>query len=799
MRISIEWLKSYVEVPAAVNLVERLTMAGLEVEATHDLGAAFNGVYAAKVEAIESHPNAERLALVTIDAGPTLGKRRIVCGAKNFAKGDVVPFATVGTTLPGASEPLRAANVRGIESPGMLCSPKELGLAKESDGLLLLPRETTPGETLARAIGREDTVLEIGVTPNRGDALSLLGIARELATLLDTPMRLPKVSLVEHGAAASSIATVRIDDADGCWRYAARIISGVTVGPSPQWLVRRLEAAGMRSINNVVDVTNYVMLEYGQPLHGFDCARLPARAINVRRARKGERLTALDGKELALDVDDLLICDGDTPLALAGVIGGASSEVVPETTTILLECATFDPASVRRSARRHGFKTEASYRFERGTSFSAVPEVVDRAAALIAELSGGTVNPGRIDVVPNNRPRRRVRLREGALRKLIGIDVPTATRAKILTALGFRKVGEDAGGVDWEVPDTRSDVTIEEDLVEEVARIHGYESVPRTMLKGMHREVPPDQDSWLHAAVRQALSEYDEIVSFAFVAERELAAIGAEAGAIRVANPLSEEQSVMRTSLVPSLVATVARAARHQARGIRLYESARTFRTWASPGADTPADEHRELVGVLWGYRQGERQWTDGGRVDFYDAKGAVERILSALRIHGASYEPLENSVFSPRAAASVRKGSELLGCVGELHPRAAKALDAPSGIYVFQLSLDALTRCAIRLPQAAPVQRFPMVERDLAVVVEENVTADSVRAVALEVGSPLLREVTVFDVYRGPQIGIGLKNLALALTYASPERTLKDEEVAELHSRIVAELATRLGGALRR
>ncbi|MEW6435490.1 MAG: phenylalanine--tRNA ligase subunit beta [Myxococcota bacterium] len=801
MKISLSWLKDYVALPSVDEVARRLTMAGLEVEAIDRPGAGLAGVVVAQILSSEKHPNADKLSVTKVAMGGT-EPLQIVCGAKNYKVGDKVPLATVGAKLPNGME-IAARPMRGVDSFGMLCSARELGLSEDASGLLILDPSLEPGTPIAKALGLDDVTMELNVTPNRADALSMLGVARELATLTGVGLSKPEPKLKESSTPASSKIQIRIEDATRCWRYAARVIEGVKVQPSPQWMQDRLKACGVRAINNLVDVTNYVMLEYGQPLHAFDLDRIGGSQIVVRTAKAGEQLTTLDGKVRTLAPEDLVICDAKEPLVLAGVMGGASSEVTAQTTRVLLECATFQPTTVRRSSRRHALKTESSHRFERGTDVSVVPEVLDRAAALIAELGGGTVLAGRVDAYPEVRRPRQVTLRAQKVADVLGAPVPMAECAKILTALGFEQLSGDDGASEWKVPLGRVDVSIEEDLIEEIARIRGYEAIPLALPRGLSELEPERPEAIAERRIRTALAGkgMDEVVNYSFVAPAELAAFHAEKEAIALSNPLSIEQSVMRTTLYASLVPNVVRSARHQATGVRFYEWARTYRPRPNGGQNgvPVAVEKLEVAGVLWGVRDGAKNWTSkDAPVDFYDARAVVEAICAALHVEGVAFEPLESPWYHPRAAATVRMGQAVLGTLGELHPRAQKRLDAPAGIFLFQLDVEALVAAARLVPQAKPMTRFPAVLRDLAVVVPQAMASEQVRAVILEVGRPLVEDAQVFDVYAGPQVGEGRKSLAYALRYRSPERTLTDTEVSEAHAKIVAEVTRRLGGALR-
>jgi phenylalanyl-tRNA synthetase beta chain len=802
MKISLNWLAEYVELPSDVDaLAKMLTFAGLEVEAIDRPGAALKGVVVAQILESNKHPNAEKLSVTKVDAG-TGTPLQIVCGAKNYKVGDKVPLATIGTSLPGGLT-IKQAALRGVDSFGMLCSAKELGFSQDHEGLLILDPALKPGTPIATALGKDDVTFELNVTPNRPDALSHLGVAKEVAALTGKPLKAPPESLKESGGAASKAASVRIDDATRCPRYAARVIEGLKVAPSPKWLASRLEACGVRAINNLVDVTNYVMLEFGQPLHAFDLDHIAQGQIVVRTAQAGEKLKTLDDKERLLDADDLLICDAQKPLVLAGVMGGASSEVTDKTTRVLLECANFQPATVRRASKRHALHTESSHRFERGCDIGNIGTVIDRAAALIAELGGGSVREGRIDAYPSPVAKRSVTLRTARMVQALGTEVSADEARKILEPLGFVRTGGDAEAQTFDVPTARVDVAIEEDLIEEVARIRGYDRIPVTLPRGLGALAPEPASVKVERKLRAALSGQglDEVVNYSFVAPSELAAFKAAEGAVALKNPISAELAVMRTTLFPSLVANVARAVRHQAQGVRFYELARTYRADPEGGkAGRPvAQERLEIGGALWGVRDGNRTWTGKGEsADFYDAKGAVEACLSALGIEGAKWEPLENDWYHPRAAARLVRGRSVLGSVGELHPRASRALSAPAGIFLFQLDVAELSKAARLVPEASALSRFPSVLRDLAVVVPVSLAHAAIRDVILEVGKPLVQQATLFDVYTGKPIPEGMKNVAYALEYRAPDRTLTDEEVQAAHAKIVATVNEKLGGSLR-
>jgi phenylalanyl-tRNA synthetase beta chain len=801
MKISLNWLAEYVELPASADtLAGALTMAGLEVEGVERLGEGLAGVVVAQILEKSAHPNAEKLSIARVDAGEK-GTLQIVCGAKNYGVGDKVPLATVGARLP-SGQAIEAAKLRGVESFGMLCSSRELALSEDASGLLILEPSLKVGAPVADALGLKDVVFEVNVTPNRGDCLSHLGIAREVAALTGKPLRMPPAELDERGERADALIRVTVEDVERCPHYAARVLERVTLGPSPMWMQNRLRAVGVRALSNAVDVTNYVLMECGQPLHAFDLDLVRGAHIIVRRARPGEKMTTLDGKERALSTEDLCICDETAPSALAGVMGGVTSEVHAKTRRLLLESAFFAPGPIRRTSRRHALHTEASHRFERGVDPQGVLFAQDRATRLLAELCGATVAVGRVDAAGPERKPRTFALRTARVGELLGAPIAPQTTQAVLTRLGFKLEGG-PDTVTVEVPSWRSDVEGPADCVEEVARTLGYHTVPAALPRGAAELPAEPKGAAVEARARSALAAagLDEVLNYSFVAAKALEVLTPGQPALALKNPLSVDQAVMCTTRIAGLLENLKYSRNRQVEDVRLYELGRVYRPPSDPGARQPAEEHQVLAGVLFGHRASLQWGTPREPVDFYDLKGAVEEVLEGAGIFEASFVPLEGAaMLHPRSACEVRVGERRLGQMGELHPIAAQALGLPRdpSVFVFELDFEALVAAANPLRPYRGLPRFPAVLRDLAVVLDDQVSAAAVLATIREAGGGLVEDAVLFDVYHGLNIPPGKKSLAFAIRYRASERTLTDEESGKAHAQVVERLVSRFGAELR-
>ncbi len=825
MRVPLSWLQDYVNITLPVpKLAERMTLAGLEVEKIEYVGRpgavlpwAPDKILVGEVRTVRPHPNADRLVLVEVEYGGP-ATEIVVTGAPSLLdmRGQdglhlKVAFALEGARLyDGHAEgqkliKLKKTKIRGVPSRAMVCSEKELGLSDEQVDIIYLPADAPVGTPLADYMG--DAVLELDIKGPFGHLESVFGIAREVAALLGVELKRDAIQVLEAKLTpAPDFLTLEITAPDLCPRYSVAFIQGVQVGPSPFWMQQRLLRAGMRPINNIVDVTNYVMLELGQPLHAFDYHVLRARpgeerpAIVVRRARPGEQMTTLDGTPRTFDAEVLLITDGGGPVAVAGVMGGLDSEVTEETTDILLEAANFDFLNIRRTSRLLGLTSEASQRFGRRVDPELTVKAAARAAHLMAELGGGSVVPVIGDLYPGQRPQPTIEFDPAYANRILGIEIPTAEMVRILTALEFRV--EQTSNLQITPPSHRLDVTQPIDLVEEVGRVWGYDRFPTTLIRD---ELPPQRaNPRLEGAerVRDVLvgCGLDEVITYSMVDVEEEGHLWPQgkpaANYLRLRNPLSAERAYLRQSLLPSLFRTVRENLRFLDR-VSIFEIGAVYLPAA--GEKLP-DEPRRLGVVMTGPRE-ERSWLAGqdrAPVGFYDLKGVAETLLERLGLEG-TFEPGDNPTFHPGRCAQVRVGERVVGVMGELHPGVRESFDLPGQpVCALEFDLDELL-AEWGAPRAAvSLSEHPPVYEDLALVVDEDVPAVQVRDLIAQTGRALVRSVVLFDVYRGEQLGAGKKSLAYRLTYQADNRTLTDKEVAKLRNKIVRRLEREVGAALR-
>jgi phenylalanyl-tRNA synthetase beta chain len=794
MRAPLSWIRDFTPAEAPVDqLVAALNQLGLEVESVDEPGREVRDVVAARVLDVVRHPNADRLTLVDVDYGS--GQTRVVCGAHNVARGDVVPLAPVGAQIPGMR--LKRRKILGVESDGMLCSPKELGLGDDHEGILHLDEAVAAGADVREVLGLDDVVFDLDLTPNRPDAMCVVGVARELAAHFGWPFDVPEPRTPVDESTAADV-TVRIEAPERCPRYLARV-ARVRMGSSPAWMAQRLAKAGMRPISNVVDVTNYVLLERNQPLHAFDLGRLGGRGIIVRLARKRERITTLDDVERELTREDLLICDAESvPQAIAGIMGGSTAEVSDTTTEILLESAYFQAMGVARSSKRLKLRSEASARFERGTDPEGVATHADRAMELLAEVADAAVAPEAVDDYPQPVTRPRIRVRTSKVNRVLGTALGDSDVLDALRPLGIDVEG--SGDDLVAVPPTfRPDLEREIDLVEEVGRRIGFAAIGRTVAR------PADQVGGLTRRQRERRLVADilvgaglsEAVTIPLVAPADLERAGAPRDRlVEAANPLRAEESVLRTRILPGLLRA---AARNQARGLAdlaLFEIGRVFLAPAKRGALLP-DEPTHVGVVMAGIvRRGPVE--DDRPVDAYDAVDVVRQLLEGVEVADGRVESAPRPGFHPGRAASVLVGATEIGVVGEVDPDLLTGLELTGPVVALEVDLDMLLEADRRDRAFRPPSTYPPSNIDLAFVVAEEVEADAVGATLRQTGGDLLEDVRLFDVFRAETIGAGRKSLAFALRFRAPDRTLTDDEVGKLRQRCIDAVAKKHGGELR-
>ncbi|HEY8073173.1 MAG TPA: phenylalanine--tRNA ligase subunit beta, partial [Labilithrix sp.] len=763
-------------------------------------------VVVARVTGVRPHPSKSGLRLVTVDRGG--GQQEVVCGAPNVPDpGGLVVLAPLGTRLPAKDLVIAKRAIGGVESEGMLCSEDELGLGADHAGILVLAKGE-PGTPLAKLEpAARDTVFEIGLTPNRPDGLGHVGLAREIAALYGFPFAWPKIGECARVADASTkdLVTITVDDAERCPHYGAAAALDVTIGPSPSWVRYRLQALGVRSISNVVDVTNLVMLEYGHPMHAFDLDRVQGARIGVRRAKEGERLATLDGVMRVLTTDDLVITDGETPVALAGVMGGASSEIHASTKRVLFECAWFEPRGVRRASRRYGLHTESSHRFERGVDPGDVARVLDRAVALTCELAGGAAARGRVHVQgarvaaePTPPDRRSVTLRARRVTELLGLALPWKESLSLLERLGCEIAARDDAQATLLVPTHRPDISREVDLVEEIIRVHGIDRVPAE-LPAIRASRDVGGREALAARVRRHATALglSEAITYGFTSKRTLEALRAPAPAVLLKNPLGEHTVAMRTSLLPGLLDAVKNARRHGVRDVRELTIGPVF--LGPPHADGLPREELRVAAVLAGDRT---TWlTKSAALDAWDAKGVAEEL--ARRIAGApvTIDPAKREEapphLHPRGAGFVSFDGKRIGSFGPLHPDVLDDLELDGDVLVVELTLEPFVS-GPKLPRYAPIPRVPAATRDIALVVKDGVPAGDVERAVREAAGALAEEVRIFDRFVGGQVPEGHSSLAFHVVYRASDRTLTDAEVDAAHANVVKAVGDRFGATLR-
>ncbi len=799
MKVPVSWLRDYVEFDdTPQGLADKLTFSGIEVEGIETVGSTYDGIVVGEVLSVERHPDADRLTVCRVNTGTE--EVQVVCGAPNVAAGMRAPFAPVGVTLADGTK-LKKAKIRGVESFGMLCAEDELGISDSHDGLMVLDASLPAGRPLAEVLGPPEVVLELEITPNRPDCLSLIGIAREVAALYGTSLRLPDAKLNEQEPAVDSLTRVEIEYAEGCPRYTARILSGIAIQPSPSWMQKRLTLAGIRPINNVVDITNYVMLETGHPLHAFDQTLLKEGRIVVRRAKPGEKMATLDEIERTLTPDTLLIADAARPVALAGVMGGAGSEIRDETTAVLLESACFEPLGIRATSRRLGLSTESSYRFERGVDVNGVEWASRRAAALMAEHAGGRVARGVVDAYPKPRQPWPVTCRWDFVRSLTAMDVSNDRIEEIFTSLGLRIAGTSATECTVEVPTFRGDLEREVDLIEEVARIHGLDHVADTVSRS---QIVPDAED------RRTRALYDlraklvglgltEIMNYSLVSESllNLFEMDMPDGRIVMPNPISADQSILRTSLIPQLTVSLGYNHAHQVAEALFFEIGRVYERAEGGGT---REEERVSIGLLGPVGRGPFDKRRALKADelFLWMKGMIEQLFETQSISMWLMEPAARPCFEPGYAGTLRVDGAPIGVMGVLASGVRNEWRMADPVAVAELAVEPLLAHFGSITSIQPVPVYPSVSRDVAMIVDASVRNEDVLKVMREAAPKELEKMELFDIFIGEAIGAGKKSMAYSLTYRSLTRTLTDEEANAYHDKVKDALRRALSAAVR-
>jgi len=804
MKVSYNWLAQYVDIQdiGPYELAEKLTRSGVAVDIVEKRNQGLEKVVIGHVLESTKHPNAEKLNLCTVDVGEG-DPLQIICGASNVAKGQKVPVALVGAKLPGGVK-IKKAKLRGIESQGMICSAEELGMNEKllpkdkTEGILVLPEAFQIGEKIEPLLGFDDYVLELDLTPNRSDCLSMIGVAYEVAAILDREVKLPDLKLGTNVSQEPKV-KITIEAPEACNHYAARLVTDIKIGESPQWMQNRLIAAGIRPINNVVDVTNYVLLEYGQPLHAFDFQRLEQPNIVVRLAKPNETFVTLDDQERDLDENMLLITDGIKPIAIAGVMGGANSEVTENTAQVLLESAYFNGVSIRRTSTKLGLRSEASMRFEKGVDPNRIYAALNRAAELLEEVAGGTID-GDIMEHKIEEPREAViMIQPERINQLLGTSLSVEEMKSILKRLRF-EVEEQAGKLKVVVPTRRPDITIEADIMEEIARIFGYDRIPISLPEGEYIQGGLTKRQHLRRKIKDSLEAagLQEVITYTLSGEEQQGLVHGlfkERKPIAVTMPMSEERKVLRTELATHLLETAQYNVNHRNPNVRIYEMGTTFISKESHLSQLPI-ENWEIAGLLTGILP--KGWqTSNVKIDFHYVKGILEDLFQRIGLSDVVYVPEKITGFHPGRTANITVQGEKIGHLGQIHPEIANRYDLEE-TYLFELDLSKMMEQADTEIHYKPLPKYPAIQRDLAVVVSKDLQAEQLMKTIYESAGDLLESLKLFDVYTSEQLGKDKKSIAFSLTYRSAERTLTDEEVSSLHEQVLVSLKEKVGAELR-
>ena len=809
MLVSYNWLKDYVDIEESVyELAEIITRAGFEIGGVEPTNKGVSGVVVAKVLSCEDHPDSDHLHLCTVTTDGT-NVIQVVCGAPNIAAGQTVMFAQVGAKLPGGFK-IKKAKLRGVESNGMICSMQEIGIdedlvaAEDKDGIRVLPDDAPLGADVMEYLGLNDYVLDVDLTPNRSDCLSVYNIAKEVGALLKKPVKPIEIATLD-GETVNEKMQVNNEAPELCHRFTGTMVEGAKVGRSPIWMEHRLQCAGMRPISNLVDVTNYVMMELGQPLHAYDYSTLAKHEITVRTAQKDEHIKTLDGQDRELNEETLLICDGERAIGIAGVMGGENTEVASTTQDVFIESACFQATNVRRTAVRLGLRTEASLRFEKNVNIDMTAFAGWRAANLMVETAGAKLVPGQIDQYPTPHEPTVVSLKYQKVNDVLGTNISFENMRGYLVDLGFVVLEEDADGLTVQVPSHRPDVSIQEDLIEEIARLYGYDNIPESLPYGATNPGVLTPEQRLVDRVKNELAGLglNEIITYSFVSKKHCDLLRYDENDVRrnqiaISNPLSEDMSVMRTSLLPCMLDTISKNVHHQQQNLALFECSSVFSSDLELTMNNLAHEEKNLVIALTG--QTGKDWIGSQKeYDFYYLKGIIETLLNALHVSDWSVEPITGDpTWHPGRTAALYIGDECCGTFGEIHPLVAKNYDLKAPVYAAELSMDTILNVGEVVPVYEETPKYPAVARDLAIVVEKEVPMNDIKKAILAANPKYLKKINVFDIYEGMQLGRNKKSIAFSLVFQSDEQTLTDDLVQVEVDKIIKAIETECEGQLR-
>ncbi|MBN2420408.1 MAG: phenylalanine--tRNA ligase subunit beta [Deltaproteobacteria bacterium] len=802
MKLSLNWLKEYIDINVTPQeLSHILTMAGLEVEALERIGSVSEKVIVARVLSVKRHPNADRLSLCEVNTGNNTVQ--VVCGAPNVKDGMIVAMALPGAVLKGGLT-IKESKLRGEFSGGMICAEDELGLTDDHKGIMILPDELEIGASLSNAMDLDDWSIEVSLTPNRPDCASVIGIAREVSALTGQKLRLPDIQYIEKGLPIDQAAKVDVADPKGCPRYAAGMIQNVTLKTSPFWMRYRLHVSGTRSKNNIVDISNYVLLETGQPLHTFDYDQLHEHRIVVARAKDGEKFFTLDGQERTLNKEHLMICDGKKPVGVAGIMGGLNSEISDSTKNILIESAYFNPVTIRKGAKALGISSEASYRFERGVDIEGVIFALKRALSLSLNLAGGSINKGIIDVYPDKYSSPVIDLRVKKTNTFLGSSISKDEMVSWLAALNMKVSEKDDDTITVTPPTYRVDIEREIDLVEEVARMHGYDNIPET-----YPAIRPSDKSdmpllTLHDRACDILAGtgFSEVITFSFFSPDSANLLGAGEGStvrsfVKLMNPLTSEQSVMRTSLLPGLFSTVKENISHGETNLKLFEWGKIY--LKNDSKELP-DEKVTLAGVMSG-NYDKKKWHNETRpVDFYDLKGALEVLFDSLGLNDVSYKRKEISeAYDKNTSCNICFKDSVIGIMGKIKPDVRDRFDLKTGsLYTFELDIEKLLEAiSVNKFSYRYFGKYPAVFRDISIIVDKKVESMPIKGIIQKVGGGLVESAEIFSIYEGEKFGPDKKALSYRICYRSNEETLDGERINRLHEKVIESIKEETGGTL--